>query len=94
VGITCFRDKLVCESGLYFLVRASIHLATSEHTLDWVWGYCVSQMPQKLNPGASALEGTCSVQQILFQLEENHSEAWKHSSKASCLLRCFLDILK
>jgi len=32
-------------------------------TTPWIeWGYGVSQMPQKLNPVASALEGTCSVQ--------------------------------
>jgi hypothetical protein len=42
VGITCFRDKLVCESGLHLLVRASIHLATSDHTLDWVGVWCFS----------------------------------------------------
>jgi hypothetical protein len=34
VGIISFRDKLVCESGLHLLVRESIHLATSDHTLD------------------------------------------------------------
>jgi hypothetical protein len=42
VGITCFRDKLVCESGLHLLVRASIHLATSDHTLDGVGVWCFS----------------------------------------------------